>query len=317
MNGSGQTVSVIIPTYNDSEYLDQAIVSVLSQDSTNTSTCIIIVDSSDDDCVKQVIEKYGPDVHYSWIEPNGVAAARNHGLDLADGDFIGFCDADDYWHSKKLTHQIPALEDGADIVYSDEFIIDDRGKYRLSSPPVKSVKTHHIDYFRSGGVGLRSVLARAECFEAERFDERFKLREDPHLWTRLFAQFKPEKIDCPLSYKRRRTGSITSDVDLAYKMELMEINDLVNRYPELEPYEQERKLRAKREYSKRLLTDTDRSIEARTHLRDILRRGQYDTQTVLFYMITYLPQNNQKIMRTLQHSKWKIAGMVRQLRNSF
>ncbi|MDL5363432.1 glycosyltransferase family 2 protein [Halalkalicoccus sp. NIPERK01] len=307
MTTSKRSVSVIIPTYNDPEFLDQSITSVLSQTDTDASVEVIIVDSSDDDRVKRIAEGYGSDVRYSWIEPDGVASARNHGLDLATGDIVGFCDADDYWHTEKLAHQLPELVDGTDIVYSDEYLVDNETTYRLSSLPVRSPETHHVNYFRNGGVGSRSVLARTECFDAERFDERFQLREDPHLWTRLFAQFRPARVDEALSYKRRRTGSITDDIDLAYEMKMLEISDLVKRYPELEPYRKEREMQAKHEYGKRLLSDTNRVAEARTHLRDVLQSDHYNQRTVLLYMITLLPRGNRTVVRTIQHGKWRFS----------
>lgn len=310
------SVSVIIPTYNDPEFLDESITSALSQKGVDVNIEVIIVDSSDDDRVKRIIDKYDDQsVQYSWVEPAGVASARNHGLDLATGDVIGFCDADDYWHDEKLAHQLPLLDDGADIVYSDEYLIDNGKSYRLSSLPVTSPETHHIDYFRSGGVGSRSVLARAECFETERFDERFSVREDPHLWTRLFAQFEPARVNAALSYKRRREESITSDIDRVYEMELQEIADLIDRYPELEPYREEREMRAKREYAKRLLSETDRVTEARAHLRDVLQSNYRDRRTLIFYAISLVPWGNTILLRGLQRGKWRVSRAWRAIRH--
>lgn len=321
MSISDQSVSVIIPTYNDSEFLDQSITSVLSQEDTNASIEVVVIDSSDNDRVKQITERHDSNVRYSWIEPDGVASARNHGLDLSTGDIVGFCDADDYWHTEKLAYQLPEIENGADVVYSDEYLIDGESTYRLSSLPVRSPETHYIDYFRNGGVGSRSVLARAVCFEAERFDERFQLREDPHLWTRLFAQFEPARVDEPLSYKRRRAGSITDDIDLAYEMKLLEIDDLIERYPKLESYRKEREMRVKQEYGKRLLSETDRVAEARTYLREVLQSNYRDKRTALLYAVASLPRANRTIMRTVQHGKWTITkikkGLQQRFSNSF
>lgn len=300
-------VSTIIPTYNDDEYLRKAVESILHQKGFDVELEVILVDSGDSSLPKKVAAE-DDRIVYTWTEPEGVAAARNHGLDIATGDAIGFCDADDYWLPSKLASQLPCLEVGADIVYSDEYLLDEGTRYLNNSLPINDADTHHINYFRNGGIGSRSVMARAACFETERFNNNFAAREDPHLWTRLFAEFDTiARVARPLSVKRRRDESLTSDVKLVYEMEQLEIKELVDRYPELEPYREDRLRRALRNYAKRCLETETNITEARRHLWKLLRADGLRSKTGVLFILAWLPRSSQ-IFYILQRGLWSVQG---------
>ncbi|ELZ03348.1 family 2 glycosyl transferase [Natrialba aegyptia DSM 13077] len=264
---------------------------------------MIIVDSSDHSQVQEIAANYGENVEYTWVEPDGVAAARNQGIDAATGDVIGFCDADDFWNQDKLSKQLPLLNDGYDIVYSDEYLIYDGAISYISSPPIDDYENHHIKYFREGGVGSRSVLTRKDVLDQERFDNRFSVREDPHLWTRIFADYTPARIGEPLSYKRKRSDSLTADRDQAFKMQLLEINDLVERYPELEPYREERELKAKLLYAKTLISDENRIGDARSVLLNLLKNKKITIRLLILLFISTLPIGNRWLLKYVQNNK--------------
>ena len=94
-------VSVIVPVYNTSKYLDECINSIIKQTYKNLEI-IFINDSSNDDSL-EVISKY-KDKRIKIIdlkENKGVAVARNKGIEISTGDYICFLDSDDYWNLKK------------------------------------------------------------------------------------------------------------------------------------------------------------------------------------------------------------------------
>lgn len=116
----GPLVSVIIPTYDDAEYLPDALASVAAQ--TYTSLEVIVVDSSGD--AETIIEDLEW-VEYHEQEPRGPAAARNLGIEHAEGDYVAFLDADDRWLPKKLERQVAALEQkDVSLVYHDQYVED-------------------------------------------------------------------------------------------------------------------------------------------------------------------------------------------------
>lgn len=86
-------VSIIIPCYNQAEYLPQAIESALSQ--TYEQVEVIVVDDGSPDDVAEVARHY-PDVKYAHQQNAGLAAARNFGLRECQGDLVIFLDSDDW-----------------------------------------------------------------------------------------------------------------------------------------------------------------------------------------------------------------------------
>ena len=100
-------VSVIIPAYNAARFLPNAVASVRRQ-AYAPLEILIFDDGSQDDCAR-VAAELGEPVRYVRQEQSGPAAARNRGLELAQGEFVGFLDADDEWPEQKLSIQMSRL----------------------------------------------------------------------------------------------------------------------------------------------------------------------------------------------------------------
>ena len=102
-------VSVIMPCYNGERYLAEAIESALSQ--THRPIEVIVVDDGSTDGSRQVAERFGDRIRWTQRDHSGIAGARNHGIELAQGEFLAFLDADDLWVEDKLARQVKALRD--------------------------------------------------------------------------------------------------------------------------------------------------------------------------------------------------------------
>ncbi len=100
-------ISVIIPVYNSEKYLAEAVDSVRAQRYAPME--IIIIDDGSTDGTAGVVRGLGDDIRYVYQANAGPAAARNHGLRLAQGEIIAFQDADDVWTEDKLTVQLTLL----------------------------------------------------------------------------------------------------------------------------------------------------------------------------------------------------------------
>lgn len=94
-----KTISVIIPCYNDSDYIEQTIDSILAQ----TYLCneIIVVDDGSNKKTKEVLKKINNKITKLITQENkGQSAARNIGIDFASGEYILVCDSDDFFEPK-------------------------------------------------------------------------------------------------------------------------------------------------------------------------------------------------------------------------
>ena len=111
-------VSVIIPTYNQREYLVQAIESVLAQ--TYESVEVIVVDDGSTDDTAQAVATMGRAVRYIRQSNRGAAASRNAGIAHATGQYVAFLDHDDLWMPQKLAMQVSLFGEDAKLglVYS-------------------------------------------------------------------------------------------------------------------------------------------------------------------------------------------------------
>lgn len=92
-------ISIIVPIYNVEKYLNRCIDSILAQTFTDFEL-ILVDDGSTDNCIKICNEYAEKDNRIVVIhkENSGLSAARNTGLDIATGEYIGFIDSDDYIH---------------------------------------------------------------------------------------------------------------------------------------------------------------------------------------------------------------------------
>ncbi|MBZ9632356.1 glycosyltransferase family 2 protein [Salegentibacter sp. LM13S] len=102
-------VSVVIPCFNDAEYIEQALQSVLDQ--TYNDKEIIIVDDGSNEATKKVLSKLESKINLLLVQDNkGPSAARNYGISCAKGKFILTLDADDYFESTFISKALEVMK---------------------------------------------------------------------------------------------------------------------------------------------------------------------------------------------------------------
>ncbi|HEY1360223.1 MAG TPA: glycosyltransferase family A protein [Thermoleophilaceae bacterium] len=105
MSRAKPLISVVIPAYNGETFLEQAIESVLAQ--TWQRTELVVVDDGSTDRSAEIAGSYP--VRLVRQENSGVAAARNRGVDEAEGELVSFLDQDDLLRPEKLERQLESL----------------------------------------------------------------------------------------------------------------------------------------------------------------------------------------------------------------
>lgn len=194
VNGmSNPLVSVIIPAYNVTRYIKQAIDSALNQQFTDCEIIVINDNCPDTVNLELALNSYGSKIRYLKHPVNsGPAATRNTGIIAARGELVAFLDGDDIWESRYLETQIGVLRrhPEAHVVYCDALIIGDTkdvGKHLMEMSPSNGPVTL-LSLFRQQVQVLISVLIRKEMlFKVGLLDPAPALRasEDFDLWVRI------------------------------------------------------------------------------------------------------------------------------------
>ena len=184
---SESLISVIIPTYNCDRYIVQAIDSVLTQE--NCEVEVIVIDDGSTDNTETVLEPYGDEIRYILQKNQGVAAARNHGIAQAKGNYVAFLDADDYCLPGKLAAQAEILDAKPDIgiVHSGWQRVDSEANKILDVRPWEDVPNLDlVGWLRWKPVLPSAMMFRREWLEyAGGFDPRFPPAEDTNLVLRM------------------------------------------------------------------------------------------------------------------------------------
>jgi len=108
MNDFHPLVSIVIPVYNGSNYLQCAIDSALGQDYDNIE--IIVVNDGSTDNTEEIIKSYGNKIKYLSKENGGVATALNMAIKNSNGEYISWLSHDDYYLPNKVSRQINELK---------------------------------------------------------------------------------------------------------------------------------------------------------------------------------------------------------------
>jgi glycosyltransferase involved in cell wall biosynthesis len=108
-------ISVLIDTYNHERYIEQAIVSVLTQDFPASEMEIVVVDDGSTDGTPSIIEKFLPRLRYIRKKNGGQASAFNAGIPELRGSIVSFLDGDDWWAKQKLSVVAETFETNPEI----------------------------------------------------------------------------------------------------------------------------------------------------------------------------------------------------------
>ena len=178
-----ETISVIIPVYNTEKYLKKCVDSVLAQSYKNLE--IILVDDGSTDNSGKICDEYAnmdERVKVIHKKNGGLSSARNTGLDIASGNYIGFLDSDDYISPEMYEQMVSKVEE--DYVVCNLFVrINEFGNvFPKNDYHKEGGKTTEIEYLREllmhiGDVSVCTKLFSKVMIGKLRFDEK-RLNED-------------------------------------------------------------------------------------------------------------------------------------------
>lgn len=206
--------SVVIPTYNSAQFINQAVSSALEQ-SYPAVEVIVVDDGSTDDTSERLAPLSGR-ILYFRQQNQERSVARNTGIALAQGDYIAFLDADDYWHPTKLEKQIALLDQDSDLgmVYCHLLCVSPEG---VPLPPQKqisfptSTETYLFPKLVFGnfmGSSSSAVVRRSELDKHGGFNPTLRYIEDWEFNLRMSAHCQIGCVPESLTFYRQYPGHI-------------------------------------------------------------------------------------------------------------
>lgn len=203
--------SIVIPVYNGSNYLREAVDSALNQTYRNIEVIVVNDGSNDSGKTKEIAKSYGKRIRYFYKENGGVASALNLGIRNMKGEYFSWLSHDDVYYPSKIEEQIKYLRDiNRDdiIIYSDFELIDTNSKFikdvRLGEiEPKKIIAALLYESFMHGC----TLLIPRKCFQDEMlFNENLRSTQDYDLWFRLSMNYNFVHLDKVLIKSRQHSG---------------------------------------------------------------------------------------------------------------
>ena len=213
-------VSIIIPSFNASRFIQDAVSSAVQQSYTNLEI-IVVDDGSTDDSAVIVMAIGDTRVRYVYQTNQGQSAAINYGVSLASGQFIKIMDADDWMNPKHIACQVVALEGRTDCVASCRwgYFVND-----FQSPSVRNEVTGRnyddplewiVDSLtKDEGMmgGWMWLIPRSVWDAADGYDSRLSLNNDFHfsIVTLLASNGVRFADGAVYSYRKGVSGALSS-----------------------------------------------------------------------------------------------------------
>ena len=208
-------ISVVIPVYNPGHLLDRALDSVLGQ-TRPPDEILVVDDGSDREVGSDLVGRY-PKVRFHRRPHLGVSAARNAGIQLAEGDLIAFMDGDDLFLPTKLEHQAAVFErhPRTCLVNSGWQVMDEAGQTLSTMRPWEQAPRLDLKTWLLWKPVLPGalIIRRRSLLAVGGFDESLSHAEDVDLVLRLsLAGCQSRWLrEATLRY-RRHSGSASMDL---------------------------------------------------------------------------------------------------------
>ena len=188
-------VTIIIPVYNGSNYLSEAIKSAIAQTYENVEIIVINDGSNDNGKTRYVALSFGSAINYLEKSNGGVASALNVGIANMKGDYFSWLSHDDIYYPNKIQTQIdffsfnPAVRNS--ILYSD-FEIVDQDLNILHQSELKKSDAANFSYWLTTNSDVHgcTLLIPKSCFlEVGNFPENLMHTQDYSLWFKFSKHF--------------------------------------------------------------------------------------------------------------------------------
>jgi glycosyltransferase involved in cell wall biosynthesis len=196
---SGPKVSIVIPVYNGSNYLREAIDSALAQTYKNIEIIVVNDGSQDNGKTEEIAKSYGDKICYFSKNNGGVATALNFGIREMKGEYFSWLSHDDLYLPEKIQVQMDYLrkERRDVIVYSDCNFVDGKSRFirRVTIDPVEPGDFRYALFVGLLPLHGCTLLIPKTCFEKVGFfNEQLKTSQDCEMWYRMSNEYEFKHI---------------------------------------------------------------------------------------------------------------------------
>jgi glycosyltransferase involved in cell wall biosynthesis len=233
-------VSVILNSYNQGQYLEQSIESVLGQSFTDFE--LILTDNGSTDDSPRIAEKYAKHEKVRVIlhrENASISTRFNAAIKLAAGEFVSFLYSDDYYLPHKLERQLAAfstLGDDYAVVYGPNLGVNVLTGRQWQHPCISAsgaILEHMLLHHDEGFIGMAPPLTRKRYLERYPFyDDLFA--EGESVYVRIAMTGKFQYLAEPLSVMRDHESNIGKAIRRNHE-NFMKVVDRLERHPDFPP----------------------------------------------------------------------------------
>jgi glycosyltransferase involved in cell wall biosynthesis len=226
-------ISIIVPCFNQAQYLDECLQSVLNQTNQNWE-CIIVNDGSPDNTEEIALEWCKKDPRFTYLkkENGGPSSARNAGIDIANGKYLLPLDSDDKISSNYLSACLKEIEacDEIKIVYGKAF------KFGLVNKDWKLPDYTFESLLRGNMIFCTALYRKSDWKKAGGYDENMKFGiEDWELWINIMKDggLVIRNSDCFFYYRIKETSrnlTLGESLDKSYLMQRYVFNNHFDLY---------------------------------------------------------------------------------------
>ena len=188
--------SIIIPTYNRASFIAKTIDSVIQQSYTDWE--LIIIDDGSTDDTKDIVEGFKEGrISYIWQENQERSAARNKGINASKGEWICFLDSDDLYkknHLETFYNCINTDNNNEPKMYLTRTEILNNGITNIH-PSIDNNSPNVLKEIWNKFILMNNVCVHTSILQNNKFDVKFNLWEDTHLWLRIASQYKVHQLE--------------------------------------------------------------------------------------------------------------------------
>lgn len=194
-------ISIVIPVYNGSNYIKEAIDSALSQTYKNIEVIVVNDGSTDKGKTDKICKSYGGKIRYFLKENGGVATALNYGISKMKGEYFSWLSHDDVYYQDKIEKQIKYLSDLKNrekiILYANYELIDKNSKFLQKVILNHKELTEKPEYalLRGSVNGITLLIPKSAFDEYGGFNKELKCTQDYDMWRRIMKTYKFVHMD--------------------------------------------------------------------------------------------------------------------------